>query len=105
MKSFKSSVKAYFLVILFILFIAGSIFGPRVIDGFTSIEVLEQRCLEESKFSYRVGAICQDGWRSSATGRGACSHHGGVKRWLYKEEYRKTKKECREYAKERSWLD
>lgn len=31
----------------------------------------------------RVGAICRDGWRSSATGRGACSHHGGVSQWLY----------------------
>lgn len=30
----------------------------------------------------RVGAICRDGSRSSATGRGACSHHGGVDHWL-----------------------
>lgn len=30
----------------------------------------------------RYGAICSDGWRSSATGRGACSWHGGVSRWL-----------------------
>lgn len=30
----------------------------------------------------RTGAICKDGWRSSATGRGACSHHGGVARWI-----------------------
>lgn len=32
---------------------------------------------------YRVGAICRDGWQSRATGRGACSHHGGVSEWLY----------------------
>jgi len=32
----------------------------------------------------RVGAICKDGTRSSATGRGACSHHGGVAQWLYR---------------------
>jgi hypothetical protein len=31
----------------------------------------------------RTGAICNDGTYSSATGRGACSHHGGVARWLY----------------------
>lgn len=31
---------------------------------------------------YRSGAICRDGWRSSATGRGACSHHGGVSMWI-----------------------
>ena len=33
--------------------------------------------------SSRIGAICRDGWRSNATGRGACSHHGGVAQWLY----------------------
>lgn len=31
---------------------------------------------------YRSGAICRDGWRSNATGRGACSHHGGVAYWI-----------------------
>lgn len=34
---------------------------------------------------YRIGAICGDGTRSYATGRGACSWHGGVSRWLYGE--------------------
>lgn len=33
----------------------------------------------------RTGAICRDGWQSSATGQGACSHHGGVARWIYEE--------------------
>jgi hypothetical protein len=32
---------------------------------------------------YRIGAICADGTQSSATGSGACSHHGGVMCWLY----------------------
>ena len=32
----------------------------------------------------RVGAVCNDGSRSEATGQGACSHHGGVKYWLCK---------------------
>jgi hypothetical protein len=32
---------------------------------------------------YRTGARCRDGWRSDATGRGACSWHGGVAEWLY----------------------
>jgi len=31
----------------------------------------------------RRGAICRDGWQSTATGRGACSHHGGVDHWLH----------------------
>lgn len=33
---------------------------------------------------YRVGAWCDDGTWSNATGRGACSHHGGVAEWVYK---------------------
>ena len=35
-----------------------------------------------SSSGVRYGAICRDGTRSSATGRGACSHHGGVSVWL-----------------------
>jgi hypothetical protein len=31
----------------------------------------------------RVGALCNDGTDSNATGSGACSGHGGVKRWKY----------------------
>lgn len=31
----------------------------------------------------RVGATCNDGSHSNATGSGACSHHGGVAVWLY----------------------
>lgn len=27
-------------------------------------------------------AICRDGWRSSSTGSGTCSHHGGVAYWI-----------------------
>jgi hypothetical protein len=32
--------------------------------------------------SKRTGAICNDGTSSTATGSGACSHHGGVDYWL-----------------------
>ena len=32
---------------------------------------------------YRIGATCNDGSASSATGSGACSHHGGVRCWQY----------------------
>lgn len=31
----------------------------------------------------RSGAVCRDGTTSGATGRGACSHHGGVDHWTY----------------------
>jgi hypothetical protein len=30
---------------------------------------------------HRIGAVCGDGSESSATGRGACSRHGGVRCW------------------------
>jgi hypothetical protein len=33
----------------------------------------------------RIGVICRDGWRSSATGGGECSRHHGVSRWLHGE--------------------
>ena len=33
----------------------------------------------------RVGAVCEDGTRSYATGSGACSYHGGVCYWIYDE--------------------
>lgn len=33
--------------------------------------------------SVRIGAVCRDGTWSSATGRGACSWHGGVSRWRF----------------------
>jgi hypothetical protein len=32
---------------------------------------------------HRVGATCNDGTASTATGSGACSHHGGVSCWQY----------------------
>jgi len=32
----------------------------------------------------RIGAVCNDGTTSTATGSGACSHHGGVNHWIYK---------------------
>ncbi len=42
---------------------------------------------QETRSAYvsggRTGAVCEDGWRSSATGRGACSHHGGVAYWTH----------------------
>jgi len=32
---------------------------------------------------HRDGCKCWDGTNSSATGRGACSHHGGVMYWTH----------------------
>ena len=51
------------------------------------VEIIDESADEE--FAYygctevRVGAVCNDGWVSTATGSGACSWHGGVAYWLY----------------------
>ena len=39
--------------------------------------------LEMSMSYVRIGAVCNDGWVTSATGSGACSWHKGVNYWLY----------------------
>lgn len=78
---------------------------PRIIDGLTSVYNLALKYHEKSKYEYRVGAICNDGWQSNATGRGACSHHGGVKVWKYKTAYKKTWSECIVEAEKRSWIE
>lgn len=38
----------------------------------------------DNVYTTRVGAVCNDGSSSTATGSGACSSHGGVKYWLCK---------------------
>ncbi|WP_156039765.1 hypothetical protein [Aureispira sp. CCB-QB1] len=38
-------------------------------------------CDENDSQSDRVGAICNDGFKSHATGRGTCSEHDGVQKW------------------------
>lgn len=52
--------------------------------------------------SSRRGAVCADGWRSRATGSGACSHHGGVAYWTY-ETRRRSAEECKAWAEKVSW--
>ena len=39
----------------------------------------------DNPINVRIGALCKDGFNSNATGSGACSYHGGVSEWLYKE--------------------
>lgn len=56
-------------------------------EGYVSQDYLKKgRAVVE--LGYRTGARCRDGSYSSATGRGACSHHGGVANWIYKETVR-----------------
>ena len=48
----------------------------------SSFSKISKPAVQTKKYRRRVGAMCRDGTRSYATGRGACSHHGGVSRWL-----------------------
>ncbi len=52
-----------------------------------------KKCLAIGR-SYRVGATCGDGWTSSSTGRGTCSHHGGVRNWRYEKRSIYTRSQC-----------
>jgi hypothetical protein len=99
--TFLSKFKAAFII----LGIIGAFSTPRIIDGLTPVETLTTKIHDRSKYEYRIGATCSDGWHSNATGRGACSHHGGVAKWIYETAYHKTIEECRQEAEKISWRD
>tara|TARA_B110000967_G_C18884171_1_gene562907 strand:+ start:2278 stop:2682 length:405 start_codon:yes stop_codon:yes gene_type:complete len=52
------------------------------IQGYVSSKYIKQGKAIVTTYSVRTGAKCRDGSTSGATGRGACSHHGGVSYWL-----------------------
>ena len=123
-------------IISALLFI-GAFSTPRIIDGLTPPDLLLNKYLEakygkiearpinedvltnylhEESVYKGNGAICRDDWVSHSTGRGTCSHHGGVRYWYFKGQYSRTIEECRKEAvktidelsaraAERSWKD
>ncbi|WKD85826.1 Cell wall-binding protein YwsB [Polaribacter huanghezhanensis] len=50
--------------------------------GYVHSRYIKKGKVNISYYSVRTGAKCRDGSSSSATGRGACSHHGGVSYWI-----------------------
>jgi hypothetical protein len=90
-------------VIVWLIF--GHLTFLRVKDGFTDPKVIANRIYKEASWSYRIGAYCEDGTKSFATGRGACSWHGGVDEWIHETKYKKTKEACLKEAYEISWLE
>ena len=56
------------------------------IQGFVSKDYLRKGKVYINTYNVRTGAKCNDGSNSSATGRGACSHHGGVAYWITRTE-------------------
>jgi hypothetical protein len=79
------------------------VLGPR--DNQAMAQLLYKKSSKTEK--HRIGAICSDGTNSSATGRGACSWHGGVEEWLYETEmyHSKSFEECKDEAEQMSLLD
>lgn len=51
--------------------------------GYVSTQFIRKGKAIVTTQSVRNGANCRDGSTSTATGRGACSHHGGVSSWRY----------------------
>lgn len=51
-------------------------------EGYIFEKYLKKGRSVVSSYRVRTGAKCRDGSNSSATGRGACSHHGGVSYWI-----------------------
>lgn len=92
--------------------LAGATGGYR--GGYAHLQVnqlapmsgLVQRCMDEGIRSSgrRVGAVCEDGRQSRSTGRGTCSHHGGVSDWKYEPgEQTRTLAECQVEARRIQW--
>lgn len=60
-----------------------NIFDSKIFSDNNKKKVITKRKQHATNSAFRIGAICNDGTRSNATGRGACSWHGGVAFWLY----------------------
>lgn len=100
----KDKIVSGFKVIIIPLLIIGFLFGSRIRDGFTSVDVLTERIYEREIYEFN-GSVCRDGWISNSQGRGTCSWHNGVRFKFYKGQHKYSKKECREMAKQRSWIE
>ena len=98
-KVFEIALASIFPIIIFSFF-----FGTRIIDGFTTVDVLTERIYEREIYEFN-GSKCNDGSTSHSQGRGTCSWHGGVDYKFYKGEHKYTLEECRKKAKDLSWIE
>lgn len=71
-------LKTFLYSVIFLVILTGAV----LTDNFVRADSKVQETISSENFDVRrVGAKCCDGTNSKATGRGACSHHGGVKYW------------------------
>jgi hypothetical protein len=73
-------VKRTLAVVVLVLALAGCTTGAITTSTTTTTATLPAPAIA---MGGRTGAVCADGWLSSATGQGACSHHGGVDYWTH----------------------
>ncbi len=104
-----STFTRFFSITIFITIFSwifsGQSFMNWVNDKFTNPDVLAKKYYHQSITTFRVGAVCNDGTDSYATGSGACSHHGGVSYWVKDTLFNKSLEQCKKEAKEFSWVD
>lgn len=77
----------------------------RVEMGIQNPHKIAYKIYHETSYEIRVGALCRDGWESTATGSGACSDHGGVAEWKTNKVHKKTYRQCYKEALEISWVE
>lgn len=68
-------MKAKGIIICLVIIIASGVYLYSDYMSFQDKKLLAAR------LPPNIGAVCHDGWLSYSTGRGMCSHHGGVKFW------------------------
>ncbi|WP_118973911.1 TIR domain-containing protein [Taibaiella koreensis] len=85
------------------LVVLSTLFGLWMGGKFTPKDELARQLFENSRRKVRC-AVCKDGDTSQASGRGACSHHGGVEHYFFRDVYSKTPEESLEEAEQISWI-
>lgn len=70
-----------------------------------SLQVVFERCVEQSYPAYRDRTICADGTWSESVGRGSCSWHGGTVGRLPRPARTMSDDQCMVRARSVSWLD
>jgi hypothetical protein len=86
--------KLLFIILCFVSLTFGGITGGKyhIKEGKnnkpyiskTTIHIKKLKIKDNNSKGTRIGNIAKDGTVSSAAGRGAGSHHGGVKKWIHK---------------------
>lgn len=101
---FKEKVVGIATLSIIPIIVIGFFFGSHIRDGFTTVDVLTERIYQREIYEFN-GSKCNDGSTSHSQGRGTCSWHDGVNYKFYTGEHKYSLEECRNKAKDRSWIE